>query len=167
MEQLKNGDILLCTSDRFIPNLIKKVTKSQFNHAAIYFEVWGKPGVIEAQADGINWKPLKDWRNKYNYTFLNYRDVTLDKEGIKEVAKRAFSRCGVTAYDFESFIIRQPLKIITGKWRNRGEKESDKMICSEFVAWVYNIKHWENMTPKDVKRALDQSIDFRKMDLFY
>lgn len=79
---------------------------------------------------------------------INYNDVTVPT-------------------DFESFLIRSPYKLLTGAWKNRGDKEENKMICSEFVSWVYQLEGWQNMTPKDVKTALDKNPIFRKLELFY
>jgi hypothetical protein len=57
-------------------------------------------------------------------------------------------KVGVTAYDFESLILRQPLELITGKWREKSDKET-RMYCSEYVAWVYGVKESYRMSPQD------------------
>ena len=162
---LQNGDILICKSDRFISNLIKKFTRSDFNHVALYFEVWGKPGILEAQTDGINWKPLKYWVEKYGYKFIVYRPLANNKHQAKLIAQKAFTKCGATGYDFESFLIRQPLNLVHGIWNSK-QDEGKRMICSEFVAWVYDLKDWEKATPKDVKKQLDRLPFYKKLDYF-
>lgn len=164
-KDLQNGDILICTADRFIPKLIKFFTKSEYNHAAIFTRPFDKDGIIEAQTDGINWKPLKYWVDKYQYKFIVYRCLAYNNEYRKEIARRAFEKCGNTGYDFESFIIRQPLNIVHGIWKQK-EEEDKRMICSEFVGWVYEFKGWEKMTPKDLKRELDRSPRFKKIGVF-
>ncbi len=80
----------------------------------------------------------------------------------KHIQVKAFSKCGdKTGYDFESFILRQPIKLLTGRWRNRGEeKESEKMICSEFTGWVYGMHNWFKMTPDDQYEYLTKSSDW-------
>ena len=143
--------------------MIKLVTGSKYNHAALFFNVWGKQGILEAQTDGINWKPFDAWEEKYNYNYIVYRHHLINEQ---ELAFKAFQKCGVTAYDFESFIIRQPLKIVSGIWKSKGEEEEeDKMICSEFCAWAYGLKEWEKMTPKDLKKALDESPFFKRVNI--
>jgi hypothetical protein len=154
--ELQNGDILICTSNRFIPSLIKLATKSKWTHTAQYFEVEGIPGIIEAQMDGINWKPLIEWQNKYGYEFIVYRRERLIK--VDWLYDRAFSKAGHVGYDFVSFVLRQPFKLLTGKWKYRGEhREVKRMICSEYTAWIYDIKFWWKLTPDDVERFLSRS----------
>lgn len=164
--KLKNGDILICSGDGLIPTLIKKVTRSTYSHAALYFEVWGKAGIIEAQMDGINWKPFDAWKEKYEYDFIVYRNNEITEETAKTLSVKAFEKCGHTSYDFVSFIIRQPIKLITGKWKNKGtQKEGCKMICSEYVAWVYDIKDWFKMTPDDLQKYLHKNLSVIKKEL--
>jgi len=153
---LKNGDILICTSNRIIPRIIKLATKSTWSHTAQYFEVEGVPGIIEAQMDGINWKPLDEWAKKYNYEFIIYRRKRMVR--LEYLYERAFDKAGCTGYDFVSFCLRQPLKLITGKFKYRGdEREVKRMICSEYTAWIYEIKDWWKLTPDDVEKFLSRS----------
>ena len=161
--KLKCGDILICKADRLIPKIIKLVTKSEWNHSAIYVEVWGMPGVIEAQMDGINWKPWDAWVKEYKYEYIVYRKKTLlDVES--SIARKAFEKCGHTGYDCFSFVLRHHWKIFTGKWKDRVEEiEGKKMICSEYVGWVYDMTRWYQMNPDDQKKYLDRSIKFAKI----
>lgn len=159
--KLRNGDILICTANRFIPNIIKKVTKSKYNHTAIFMNVWGKDGVIEAQEDGINWKPFDVWEKKYEYKYLVYRKKVNSVLELEIIANKAFEKAGHVGYDFLSFVIRQPWKLLTGKWKYRGDyKEMKYMICSEFVAWVFGMAEWWKMTPDDNKKYMDKSNNY-------
>jgi hypothetical protein len=160
--KLQDGDILICKADRFIPILIKKFTKSEWNHSAIYVESWGMPGVIEAQTDGINWKPWDAWVKEYNYEYIAYRKKTF-MDQRENIARKAFSKCGHTGYDFFSFILRHPWQLITGKWKNRGKEEEKTMICSEFVGWVYNMTGWWKMTPDIQKKYMDKATRFNRI----
>ena len=158
--ELQNGDILICTSKRVIPRLIKWATRSKWTHTAQYFEVEGIAGIIEAQMDGINWKPLVEWQNKYNYEFIVYRRERLIK--IDWLYDRAFSKAGCTGYDFVSFVFRQPFKLLTGKWKYKGDyREVKRMICSEYTAWIYDIKGWWKLTPDDVEKFLRRSVRYK------
>lgn len=159
--ELKEGDILLCKADRLIPNLIKKFTKSEWNHTALYMFKDGEEGIIEAQLDGINWKPLDEWTKEYGYEYIVYRKSNLKASELFELKERAFTKDGTAGYDLFSFVIRHPWKLLTGKWKYRGEKREMKfMICSEFVAWVYNFVDWWKQTPDDNKKYMDASKDF-------
>ena len=146
---LKPGDILHCTGTRLISKLIKKFTKSEFSHTALYLEIWGQPYVIDAQKDGVNVRPFEEWVKKYNYSYTISRSESLNDDQIKEICKRALSKTGHTAYDIESLILRQPWKLLTGKWKEVGNTE-EKMYCSEFVAWVYQIPNYFKMSPEDL-----------------
>lgn len=157
-KELKDGDILLCTGSGLIPNLIKKVTKSTYSHTALFVTAHGCPGVIEAQIDGINWKPFDMWLKKYEYDYEVYRRRTITNSGRERLAVKAFQKAGHVGYDLFSFIIRQPIKIFTGKWKYRGpEREVKFMICSEFVSWVHNFEEWWKHTPDDQKKILEES----------
>jgi hypothetical protein len=59
------------------------------------------------------------------------------------------SRLGTTGYDFVSLLIRQPLQIITGKWRKQ-KFESDRMYCSEFALWCHEVEKAYRMSPHQV-----------------
>lgn len=156
--KLKDGDILICTANRVVPNIIKKVTKSKWNHSAIYMEFKGVPGVVEAQEDGINWKPFTAWEKKYGYEYIAYRKRNFTELEMDSVLKRAVSKLGHVGYDFISFVFRQPWKLLTGKWKYRGEyKEMKFMICSEYVAWCYGMPEWWKMTPDDNKKHMDSN----------
>lgn len=156
--ELKDGDILLCTGHGLIPNLIKRVTKSTYSHTALFVTAHGCPGVIEAQIDGINWKPFDVWLKKYEYEYEVYRRRTITNTGRERLAQRAFEKAGHTGYDLVSFCLRQPFKILTGKWKYRGkQREVKRMICSEFVSWVHNFDGWWKHTPDDQKKILEES----------
>ena len=61
------------------------------------------------------------------------------------------TKIGLTAYDFEGLIVKQPIELITGKWKKKkGDKENDKMYCSEFVAWVYGLDDSYRTSPEDL-----------------
>lgn len=144
---LRTGDILHCSAERIIPKLIKKFTKSKFNHSALFIEIWGQPYVIDAQKDGVNLRPWHDWMIKYGYDIVAHRSS--EEIDTKELAKRALTKVGHTAYDFEGLIIKQPIELITNTWHVKKD-ETQRMYCSEFVAWVYAISRSYRMSPKDL-----------------
>jgi len=148
LEELETGDILHCSSDRLIGKLIRKFTKSTFSHSAIFISIWGCPYVIEAQNNGVNVKPWDEWIKKYDYKFVVTRNPLLNNE--TQFAVNAMTKVGLTAYDFEGLLLRQPWYLITGKWRNRGNKESNKMYCSEYVAWAHGIEDYFKMSPESL-----------------
>lgn len=144
---LQTGDILHCSGKRLLAKLIKKFTDSRFSHTALFIEIWNQPYVIDAQVDGVNVRPFHEWKSKYGYDIVAHRSNSeFDRVAL---SKKAMSKVGHTAYDIQSLIFRQPHKILTGAWREKGNTE-EKMYCSEFVAWVYGIERAYRMSPEDL-----------------
>ncbi len=148
-KDLKTGDILHCKSNRLLGKIIRWVTKSKFaSHSAVVVECWGQIYIVDAQKNGINPKPLKAWLNEYKYDVVVAR-LKLGPKDPKAFSIRAFTKVGLTGYDFGSLIFKHPWKAITGKWRKQ-RKPEDKMICSEYVAWLYHIEDAERISPHDL-----------------
>jgi hypothetical protein len=146
---IQTGDILHCRGKRLISRLIMRFTKSNWSHTALAIRIEGKLFIVDAQRDGLNLRPFEAWQAKYDYNILVCRTMKANWNYSKSYIKeRAMGKIGVTAYDFESLFIRYPWKLLTGKWKNRGSKEDDRMYCSEFVAWSYSVPNWFEMSPK-------------------
>lgn len=153
--KLQDGDILICSSNRILPRLIKWATKSTYNHTAMVITAWDIKGVVEAQEKGVYWIPFSEWEKKYNYEFIVYRRRIID---VQKLAQRAFSKLGHTAYDYNSFLLRHPLDLLTGKFISKPlEKEEDKMICSELTAWIEDWRKPETFTPDKVEKYCRRS----------
>jgi hypothetical protein len=146
--QYKTGDIFHCRSYGLIGRGIRWATKSQFNHSAIFIEIWGQGYIIDSQRKGTNLIPFEEWEKKWGYEYVVHRNPYLTD--YKKLAIRALSKSGNTAYDFGSLLFRQPLKILTGKWRERPDKTEKRMYCSEFVAWCFKIHSYYRTTPQDL-----------------
>ena len=143
--KLKTGDILHCTGKGILARAIMKFTKSPFSHTAVFVSVWGQDYVIDAQSDGVNLRPFEAWKEKFNYQYRVTRVANVDE---KPFALNALSKAGVTAYDFISLVIKQPISLITGNWREERKDPTKKMYCSEYAAWCHGIKHFNRMNPK-------------------
>ena len=76
-----------------------------------------------------------------------HRNPNIGDEKI--YALRAMSKTGVTGYDFVSLLIRQPIRLITGKWRKQ-KNEEDRMYCSEYAMWTHRVERSYRMSPHDV-----------------
>lgn len=152
---LNVGDILICRGNSWISKGIMIVTRGTWSHTALYAETWNQAGVIEAQSNGVNFKLWDVWRRKWGYTYKVYRHRSTFDE--KELMIKAFSKCGETKYDFWKFIFRIPRKLVFGKWKDKGEKEDDKMICSAFTGWVWNLPNWQSMTPDEQEDYLSKN----------
>lgn len=144
---LKTGDILNCSGHAPHSKMIMKSTKSKFSHTAIVLVVWGQVYIIDAQSNGVTPKPFEEWQKKYKYTIeVRRAPFPIDEQAFY---KKAMSKSGLTAYDWEGLLIKQPWKLITGSWRHKGEKEDDKMYCSEFGAWCFDVVESYRMSPQD------------------
>ena len=143
----KTGDIFNCYSNSLMSRLIRKATKSKFSHTAIYIEVWGQPYIIDSQKDGTNLRPFDEWQKMFNYKYEVRR--SLDTINEKNFSLRALSKVGHTGYDFEGLLIKQPIELITGRYKKKPNDE-ERMYCSEFVAWCYCITHAYRMSPQDL-----------------
>lgn len=146
LTNLKTGDVLNCTGKRFLSKAIMAATKSEFSHTALFIEIWGQPYIIDAQKDGVNLRPWNAWMDEYNYEIKVLRAPFTIQE--KTLAERALTKVGHTGYDFEGLFLRQPTKLLTGKWKEQGDT-SERMYCSEYVAWVYCVEKAYRMSPQD------------------
>jgi len=159
---LQDGDVLICTSDRFIPTIIKLATKSKWTHTAQYFIKDGVEGVLEAQGKGVHFLEYNDWVKRYNYEYIIYRRRIINIDQLKE---RAFSKLGNTGYDYVSFAIKQPIKLLTGKWVYQGEKiEERAMICSELTTWTEGWRDYYKMTPNIVEEKMRLSTRYKLVE---
>lgn len=149
--QLQTGDILHCTGKSWLSRAIQKFTKSKINHTAVVVEVWGQIYVIDAQKNGVNPKPLEAWLREYEYKVIVARPNTGPKD-IKAFSIRAFLKVGLTGYDFNSLIFRHPFAILSGKWLRDKDTNDKRMVCSEYVAWLYHIEKPYRITPDMIYR---------------
>jgi hypothetical protein len=146
--QYKTGDIFHCRSYGLIGRCIRWATKSQFNHSAVFIEIWGQGYIIDSQRKGTNVIPFDEWEKKWGYEYEVHRDPFLQNH--KYFSLRALSKSGNTGYDFGSLLLRHPISLITGKWKHKGDKEEKRMYCSEFAAWCHHIETFYRTTPQDL-----------------
>lgn len=146
--KLHTGDILHCHTNRLLGRMISWFTKGWATHTATVVEVWGRTYIVDSQSDGTNARPLEAWLEKYDYDII----VARPNEEVNErkYSVKAFSKIGHTAYDYASLIFRHPWAIITKKWARDKDPNDKRMVCSEFVAWCYNIDKPYRITPKKI-----------------
>lgn len=158
--ELQNGDVLHCTSQGFIAKAIRLFTRSRVNHTALVIEIWNELFIIDSQANGTNLRPIKEWNKKYNYSYV------IDRPNRFAVAQRekAVSVIGTTPYDFKSLLWYQPVYILTGRWRGKRHDEAiERLYCSEYIAWVFDMPQWWKASPQAVKEWMGQSRKFQRM----
>jgi len=144
---MNTGDILVCKRQSWLSKLIKKATRSDWSHTATVVEIWDQVYVIEMQSKGVELISFDEWIEKWGYEFLLFRNpANFDQ---KEFAKKALSVVGKkTKYDYFTFMFRIPYKLVTKKYKYRGEEiETKRMICSQLTAWLHDLEGWHKSTP--------------------
>lgn len=144
----KSGDIFVCRGKSLVAKGIRWATNSYYNHTCIYIEIWGRPFMMDSSSRGTNLIPMDEWEKEFEFEYVVFRNPAL--KDYKEFNIKAVSKSGHTAYDFVSLLLRYPWKIITGSWKYKGDKETERMYCSEYTAWCHDIKDSHKLSPQDV-----------------
>jgi hypothetical protein len=145
---MKTGDILICKRKSFLSKLIRKVTKSEWSHTSAVIDIWGKIYIVEMQSKGVELIAYDEWVDKWKYEYIIFRNpFEID---AAEFSKKALSVVGrKTKYDYFTFIFRIPYKIVTNKYKYKGEEiETRRMICSQLTAWLNDLPEWYKSTPE-------------------
>ena len=75
-----------------------------------------------------------------------------------ETKERAMQKIGTTGYDFQVINFVQPIyQVFLNLVRKKRKKADEKLYCSEFVGWVYQLKNWWKNSPQQVYNILQQS----------
>lgn len=154
---LQSGDVLHCTSNGILGKLIRRFTKGNINHTALVIEIWGELFIIDSQKDGTNIRPLLQWNDKYNYSYV----VTRPKLFSTYYKNRAVSKVGVTPYDFISLFVYHPLYLITNKWYGKKDRLAENVLyCSEYIGYVFNVPNYWQLTPTRLYNYMKFNNDF-------
>ena len=165
-KELKTGDILHCKRETVLSKLIRWFTRSDFaNHTALVIECWGQLYVVDAQKDGVNPRPIKQWCKDFRYEVIVARPKVGPKDP-KAFSIRAFTKVGNTGYDFKSLILKYPWWTITGKWKKELDPE-EKMFCSEYVAWVWQIENSNRIDPHMLFKHTESNNQFTHYELLW
>lgn len=165
-QDLKTGDILHCRGNVLLSKIIRWFTKSDFsNHTAVVIECWGQIYVVDAQKDGVNPRPIDKWIEDYGYEVIVARPKVGPKDP-KTFSIRAFTKVGNTGYDFKSLILKHPWYTITGRWKTETDSE-EKMFCSEYVAWCWNIENSYRIDPGALMKHTKAHPNFVHYKLLY
>lgn len=158
IDLIQTGDVAHCRGRSVLAKSIMFMTQSEFSHSAIFVRsTSGKLFVIDAQKDGFNQRSYDNWVKDFGYQFK----VTRSHKDRHLIEERIENLIGTTPYDFESLIIRQPIKIIREHlnkirkndkepWKNRGERERERMYCSEAVAYCLGIPESYQLSPQEL-----------------
>ncbi len=159
------GDVLLCRRNSFLSRAIlffQKIRKkhTRWTHVAQCVDIWGETYIVDAQKNGVNPRPFKEWMKEFGYDFQIVRPKSQFFRS-PTFYKIALSKVGSTKYDFASLLLWQPLYIITGKWRGKQHnRATGRMYCSEYIGWLHSMPEWWKMSPQDVADWMKKSIDY-------
>lgn len=128
---------------RYLCYLIRFITRSYWNHSAIFLVRNGEQYVIESDIGGVTMIPFKNYQRN-GIIKLSDTTFTVDWERIEK-------HIGVAKYDYRNLLLHQTLKelfgiFITPKQGRKGEK----FTCSEFVAYVLDLLYPWTYTPKQI-----------------
>lgn len=148
---LQTGDVLHCTRNKIISRIIRRFTKSDFSHSALFISIDGSPFIMDAQKDGVNIRPFNAWMKRYKYQFIISRKDGWSEniENVKLFVRNAMSKSGVTPYDFRGLILEQPFKILFKRRIYRIGYDDKRLYCSEFVAWAWGATNYQ-LSPQDL-----------------
>lgn len=136
-EDIKTGDILLCSGNHPISLLIRKFSKSLFSHIGFVFSWNNRVLVLESvEDDGVRAVPLSQYVADYENSkrpydgrlFMARYKQELDKDKIKQMLGRAADLLN-RKYDKDE-IGKIILRITTGIGKHKTDNE---YICSEFI----------------------------------
>ena len=158
----QKGDILHCHGEGWVAKCIGFFTGSYITHTALMYD---DDHVIESNfssknhINGVNVLPFDEWQKIYGYKFK----VSRPDRFTASMFEKAKSKINVK-YDFQSTFVMQPLHIITNLWLGATNQRAQKRFyCSEFVAWVYGLPNWEQITPADVYKICLKSPRFTQL----
>jgi hypothetical protein len=152
---LQPGDIVLFRNNfvwhqpmTWLSALVRFFTRCEFNHCALIVANWDVAFISEAVNQGIVTRPLEQHleRSKSRIMILRSREP-LD---IEPFCIRANSVVG-SKYDYSALFWFQLIYRITGNWYGpTNDAAADRMVCSEFVAWVYRLDKWWLYSSKEI-----------------
>lgn len=153
---IQSGDIILFRTGftwydplTWLSAAIRFFTKCYYNHCGICVINWGKPFINESNIKGVIARPLSKYIIRDKTKIIILRDkATLNEKYISTTANEMLG----TKYDFSSLFFYQLYFRLTGKWIGRTKEAAvkDGMVCSEYVAWCYNLNSWWLYSAKEL-----------------
>ena len=159
INQINTGDTLLVSSHSWLAKKIQNFEKCNWNHAGLFFWVYGKLFVAEMVACGLVLTDFEEYIKGKSHLLICIPRFKID--GV-EYGKYIIPKLGKTRYGFFNLLIAQPIKFITGKriWLGNNNENPKRLICGEFVEMVYNHFHpeyfttWKEDAPSDIYNSI-------------
>lgn len=144
--QIKTGDILLVSTNSFIPRAIQWFQKKQdknggkFNHAMMACWIFDELFVVEAAEKGIVLTSFeKEYIKKSRYVEIIGLRPKFDVNSRK-YGKFMLPYVSNSHYDYINLVFYQAIKFLTaGKvWLGEKKEDDSDFICGEWCAFVTN-----------------------------
>jgi hypothetical protein len=137
--------------------LIRKITKTYWNHASFLITLYGQKFILESDIKGVVLIPFKEWVGEK--TIMIY-EAQLSREDIV----KAMSKIGVTKYDFASLLWFGLVRSVTGRYYGfTVERRAAKTFyCYEYLGWVMNMPNWYKVLPNEFVTYLEEN-KYRKV----
>lgn len=138
-EQIRDGDILLCSGQSYIAKTIQYITNSPYNHVGVFSRMGARVMLFEAWDYGVRLIP-------FSLYFTKYYDNGKQFEGDLFVARKdagisnfdfALSKLGIS-YDYIDLFKILRNETIFGRIFGRSKyKKTEPLICSEYVYDIF------------------------------
>ena len=133
----------------YLPTMIRKIAKIEYNHVGVIVFNWGVPMVNEAVGRGVISTPLKDWLIGKSVIIKRFEgDI---QEPVFAIEANHF--LGHTPYDFKGLFWHQLVWNLRGKWIGpKGTKNAiQKFYCYEYAAYLWRSIYptWVSVVPAD------------------
>jgi hypothetical protein len=135
-----------------ISHLIRKVSKTFYNHASFLIEEDGEQLILESDIHGVVSEKLVDWVR--NQTVSVYEVPAKLRPKVRKMAVESVGKFG---YSFADLFWFMPIYIITNKWYGRTVDEAkNKPTCYEYLAKCLGFDNWFRMTPNEFKNEMEK-----------
>lgn len=129
---------------RYLCWAIRAITRSYWNHSAIFVKRGDDEFVVESDVYGVVMIPFENYKQN-GVIKLSDSYFSVDWNRIE-------SKIGVAKYDFRNLLIHQTLKEVFGIFitPSKEGRKGERFTCSEFVAYVINLPNPWMYTPKQM-----------------
>ncbi len=147
-----------------VPYLIRKVTKSYWNHCCLLMKMDGKWFILEADTPRVHMIPLSAYEDtKLIEVFPLEYSSPETAMNLHELQTKAMSAIYKVKYSLADLLWFMPISIATRKFYGKKyESFANKMTCYEYVAWVLSLENWYKMTPNEFYSHIYKMISDRK-----
>jgi hypothetical protein len=130
--------------------LIRKFTKTYYNHASFLVEIAEQKFILESDIKGVVLIPYEHWCKEQIISIYEFGANT-------DHFKRALSKVSLK-YDFGSLLWFGLVRSVTGKYYGYTveRKAAKKFYCYEFLAWVMGHSDYYKILPNEFIKFIEE-----------